>query len=125
MFKRIAKAFGKKKKRPRTPEKKMAPGEGIRQLAAALPETGDAPPARTPAPPPAPTPAQAPPEPTRDELISEAMRIRSEKAEILNELPARDRAKLRKLAEKMLLGGVSDEDGDSEKSKAPPPRNRH
>ncbi|MBL6927578.1 MAG: hypothetical protein ISR44_00270 [Rhodospirillales bacterium] len=125
MFKRIARAFGKKKRRPRTPESKLAPGEGIRQLAAALPETGDAPPARTPAPPPAPTPARTPPEPTRDELISEAMRIRSEKAEILNELPARDRAKLRKLAEKMLLSGVSDDDSEGEATKGAPPRKRH
>ncbi|MBC8158772.1 MAG: hypothetical protein H8E94_05515 [Alphaproteobacteria bacterium] len=122
MFKRIAKAFGKKKKPPRKAARKSAPGEGIRQLAAALPETGDAPAQQSgPATPP------PPPEPSREDLISEAMRIRSEKAEMLNDLPARDRAKLRKLAEKMLLGGVGDEDADGNGGEKPgtPPRTRH
>ncbi|MBT3360656.1 MAG: hypothetical protein HN403_13610 [Rhodospirillales bacterium] len=119
MFKRIAKAFRTGKKRPRKPARTSRPGEGIRQLAAALPGTDDAPAPPQPSPEPVPEPRD---EPTREALISEAMRIRDEKAEVLKDLPARDRAKLRKLAEKMLLGGIADDDeGETEK----PTRTRH
>ena len=95
--------------KPRTP-----PGEGIRQLAAALPQGDDTPPARpAPAQQAKPQPAQ-PPKPTaeppvpaaepvdRAKLIRDAMRIRRDKARDLENLSARDRRKLQHLAEKMM-----------------------
>lgn len=125
MFKRIAKAFGKGKKKPRKPEKKLRPGEGILQAAAALPIEG-APPTPTQQAPGSVQPDTQPdvqpaPEP-REALIREAMRIRNEKAEALNDLSPRDREKLRKLAEKMLLGETLEEaEGDGRKKNRPPP----
>ncbi len=123
MFKRIANAFGKKKKRSRKGERKLRPGEGIAQLAAALPTPDDVPaPAPVPAAQPAPPPDPQPRNPAaREALINEAMRIRNEKAEVLKDLPARDQARLRKLAEKMLLGGIDEDEGGERKNK----RSRH
>ena len=91
---------------PRTP-----PGEGIRQLAAVLPQSDD--PAAAPPPKAAERPRAAAPEPsreaapppdpaTRDTLIREALRIRRDKAKALDDLPVRERKKLRALAEKMM-----------------------
>ncbi|MCG8507949.1 MAG: hypothetical protein MI741_01865 [Rhodospirillales bacterium] len=123
MFKSIRKAFDKKKQKKQA-EPKLAAGEGIRQLAAALPEAGDPPPTparRSPARPPAAAaqePAADPPEAgpsenpveARRNLIDEALRIRDEKAKDLEEnIPARDRIKLRQLAEKMMLGDDPEE----------------
>ncbi len=119
-------------KAPRTP-----PGEGIRQLAAALPHSDDAPPARpAPAPEAAASPqgqaqpqpqpqeqvAEAPaptPEPLdRARLIREAMRIRRDKARDLDNISPRDRKRLQQLAEKM-MGVAPDEPGSTDA--APPP----
>ncbi len=111
---------------PRTP-----PGEGIRQLAAALPHSDD-PPAAPPAakartaapqttqPAPAAKPARDPA--ARDTLIREAMRIRRDKAKDLEELPARERKKLRLLAEKMM--GVEPAGPSDSASGETPPKDR-
>ena len=42
---------------------------------------------------------------TRDEIIAEAMRVRREQSKVLDKIPLEDRARLRFLAEKVLLGG--------------------
>ncbi len=65
-----------------------------------------------PAPAPAPPPVKAaadtteakPPKPTREEIIRQAMQVRRDKARAIEELPAKDRQRLRALAEKMMLG---------------------
>lgn len=44
------------------------------------------------------------PPPTREEIIRQAMQVRRDKARAIEELPARERQRLRALAEKMLLG---------------------
>lgn len=46
----------------------------------------------------------APPKPTREEIIRQAMQVRRDKARAIEELPAKDRQRLRALAEKMMLG---------------------
>lgn len=135
MFKRLGNVFGarqkadKKRNGPEKPSRSSAasPGEGIRQLAAALPHS-DPPasparpqpvPAAKAAPPPQPAPqapapakaaAAAPPaDPPVDRtaLIREALRIRRDKARALDDLPTHDREQLRHLAEKMM--GVTPE----------------
>lgn len=42
---------------------------------------------------------------TRDEIIAEALRVQREKSRELDKIPLEDRARLRYLAEKVLLGG--------------------
>lgn len=123
-------AKAKPRKAPRTP-----PGEGIRQLAAALPPGDESPPARPlPAPEAAAEPqGQAQPQPQkqvaetpapdpadRAQLIREAMRIRRNKARDLDNIPARDRKRLQQLAEKM-MGVGSDTPAASD---AAPPSGR-
>jgi hypothetical protein len=126
MFKSIRKALGGKKKKKKQSTPKLAAGEGIRQFAAILPEP------ETPAPKPVARIADPAPSPqaaasgesaeqldprelaaaTRKSLIDEAMRIRAEKAKELEKIPAKDRAKLRRLAEKM-MGAESEDEPDS------------
>ncbi len=45
-----------------------------------------------------------PPKPSREEIIRQAMEVRRDKARAIEELPAKDRQRLRALAEKMMLG---------------------
>lgn len=69
-------------------------------------------PAQAPVPAPTPTPAKAaaetaetkPPKPSREEIIRQAMEVRRDKARVIEDLPAKDRQRLRALAEKMMLG---------------------
>ena len=61
---------------------------------------------------------------TREELIRQAMRVRRDKARALEDLPARDRKRLRALAEKMLLGGTG-ADAASPPQPGTPPKRRH
>lgn len=121
MFKNIRKAFGGKPKKKKQPEPKLAAGEGIRRFAAALPESD------SPRPAPAATPTSSNPAPAaersakpseppetarpadqsatdRKRLIDEALRIQREKAKDLDNIPSKDQARLRNLAEKMMLG---------------------
>ena len=46
--------------------------------------------------------AQPPAAPSREEIIRQAMQIRRDKARAIDELPAKDRQRLRALAEKMM-----------------------
>lgn len=67
-------------------------------------------PAQAPAPAKTPDKAEAdaaeatPPKPTREDIIRQAMQVRRDKARAIEELPAKDRQRLRALAEKMMLG---------------------
>jgi hypothetical protein len=63
-----------------------------------------------------PAAAEAPsPAPSREEIIRQAMQIRRDKARAIEELPAKERQRLRALAEKMMLGPANE---------TPPPASR-
>lgn len=146
MFKRLGKAFGNRKKRRDTSAPKRAPGEGIRQVAAAIPPEREPPATVRSAPPnkaaaanaPAPgtavrrrtadptPPSEAEPKgPSRETLIREALRIRREKAQDLQNLPPRDQERLNQLAKKMLMGDEPEAITGEKPSGGPGKNRRH
>lgn len=123
MFKWLSRLFRRKpakaKKAPAEPRKAAAAelkdaAAEMGEVAAAIKEAAVhmnaavAGPAQAPVQAPAKTAAdpveEKPPKPSREEIIRQAMEVRRDKARAIEELPAKDRQRLRALAEKMMLG---------------------
>jgi len=114
MFKWLSRLFGGKPARAAGGPKKAATAEledaaaEMGRAAAGLKRTAER--MRPVAPAPAKPAAtdSKPPAPSREEIIRQAMQVRRDKARAIEELPAKERERLRALAEKMMLGGIDE-----------------